>query len=133
MSTQNSKIYHKFQAKDKNSDKIVEYHVKILPEELHEKVLEIFASDFLPDEILSTAKNLHKDPKSLEDIKNFWRKAMKKNLSFVCFREGDESEIVAVNILVLSSKDDEEKDDDKVVICCIIEINFYLKTVFFAF
>ena len=42
-------IFHKFSAKDRDSDKTIEYRVQILPTHLFENVLELYTRDFLPD------------------------------------------------------------------------------------
>lgn len=104
-------IYYKFKAKDKDSDEVIDYRIQDLPEELYEAALELYLKDFLPDEILAVSRGLHKKPSAVEDISKMWRSAMEQGLILSCFRDNDieNEEIVAVNILYVSSKHDKNE------------------------
>lgn len=100
------KIYYKFEAKDRDSDELINYRIQDLPEELYEMALELYVKEFIPDEILSSSRDVHKNPLAVEDLVNIWREVMKQRLILACFRDIDteNDEIVAVNILYISSK-----------------------------
>jgi hypothetical protein len=109
-------IYYKFQAKDRDSDEIVDYYVQDLPTELYERAIELMVTDFLPDETMGTAQNVQEilktKPESVEEFRSVWRVFANEKLSLACFKSGS-NELVAVNFLLVNSKDD-IKDEYKV-------------------
>jgi hypothetical protein len=103
-------VFHKFKAKDLNSDKIIEYHVQDLPEELFESALNLFAEHYFPYELMSISRNFNEKGFESNGLINFWRDALKSRLSLACFKNNGENdnELVAVNIHAIYSKDDTE-------------------------
>lgn len=99
-------IYHTFTAKDKTGDKIIEYRVQDLPEELFDQALENMKQFYLPEENFAIATRILEDPEAIEDFFSFWKKALKQKVSLACFTNDGSEEFVGVNILYVSSKDD---------------------------
>jgi hypothetical protein len=99
-------IYHTFMAKDKNSDEIVEYRIQDLPEELFDRVLEIYVTQFLKEEPATNGLNFMQKPSAIETMKRIWIISMKKKLSLVCLKSNGGDDIVGVNILDVSARDD---------------------------
>jgi hypothetical protein len=110
------KIYYKFQAKDRDSNEIVDYYVQDLTEEYYERAIELMVTDFLPDETMGIALNVQEilktKPESVEEFRTIWRMFANEKLSLACFKSGSD-ELVAVNFLLVTSKDD-IKDEYKV-------------------
>lgn len=102
-----SKIYHKFFAKDRNSENLIEYQIKKLPENLFENALELYERDFLPDETMCSTKGIHENENSLKEILSFWRHTMEEHLSLACFKSNN-NELVAINVMCIKSKNKDE-------------------------
>lgn len=98
-------VYSKFQAKDRNSDEIVNYYIQDLPEDRFEEAVDLMIKHFLPDETLCSAIGVFKNPKAVEEMRRFWREMAEEKFSLVCFREGHD-DIVAANFIIIRSKDD---------------------------
>lgn len=96
-------IYCKFNAKNKNSDEIVEYRVQDLPEERFDETLDLFIDHFLPDEELNICRGLLKTKDAVQEHRDMWAKLLIPRLSIGCFRC---DELVGVNLLIVHSKND---------------------------
>lgn len=113
-------IFSKFNAKDKASDKNIEYRVQDLPAELYETTLKLYEKEFFPDEVFCSSRRLQEKDFAFTEFIDFWRDALKKRLTLACFRNDGENddELVAVNVMVISAKDD-DKDTSQVILSCI--------------
>jgi hypothetical protein len=101
--------YYKFSAKDKNSDKIVEYRVQDLPEEYFEQTVDFMVKYFIPDETLCMSLGIPSKAAPIKVFSDFWMCALKEKLSIACFKNDGSEELVGANVLLVSSKDDIEE------------------------
>lgn len=109
-----SKIFSTFQAKDNKSSKLIDYRIQDLPPDRFSEDINLFCEHFLPDEPMTSSKNLHGNEDGKKEISDIWMEIMKQQLSIACFRnDGGGDEIVGVNILTVKCKD-EKKDEFKV-------------------
>jgi hypothetical protein len=105
-------VWHKFQAKDLNSDELVEYRVEDLTPDRFDDAIEQM-SDYLRDEPMCCSKNILADSAATIAFKNLWKSFMDlQKVTLVCYREGSD-EIVGVNMLAIYTKYD-VKDEKKV-------------------
>lgn len=105
-------IYYTFKAKDKNSDRIVEYRVQDLPESFYDKALDLIVEHFLPEETFCSCKKIHETPESVQAIRGFYKETLNNKLAIACFKKGNDAELVGVNVLVVKSKNDEKSQAD---------------------
>jgi hypothetical protein len=98
-------IYYKFKAKDRDSDEIVEYIVQDLPENYFDRAVELFVTDFLCDEALSSALNIASNKNAVDEFRVVWKLLLEEKLSIACFKS-DSDELVAANVFLIKSKDD---------------------------
>lgn len=96
-------IYLRFQAKDKDSDELVNYWVQDMPEDRFEELVEFMTKHFLPYEVMCECKGVMNNPKSVESVKDIWRDMLKQKVTLVCFKEGC-NDIIGANVLIVYSK-----------------------------
>lgn len=99
----------KFQAKDLDSEKLVEYRVEDLTPDRFEDAIEHMSGDYFRDEPFCRGKNIVGDPSAMDAFKSKWRSLLEQRVSVVCYREGS-NEIIGVNILAVYSKNDQEQE-----------------------
>lgn len=121
------KVWHRFQARDLNSDKLVEYRIEDLVESRAEEAYSHMKENYLADEPVSQAlgkdtkwrRNVnrnefnakiippggYKDNNHYEDYLYAWRSILAQKMPIVCYREGSD-EIVGVNWIFITHKDD---------------------------
>jgi hypothetical protein len=104
-------IYYKFNAKDKNSDNIVEYRVQDLPEEYFEQTVDFMVKYFIPDETLCMSLGISRKAAPIKEFSDFWMCALKEKLSIACFKNDGSEEFVGANVLLVSSKDDIDEEN----------------------
>jgi GNAT superfamily N-acetyltransferase len=109
--------YYKFNAKDKNSDKIVEYRVQDLPEEYFEQAVNFMVKYFIPDETLCMSLGIPSKAAPIKEFSDFWMGALKEKLSIACFKNDGSEELVGANVLLVSSKDDIDDANVSWVLC----------------
>jgi hypothetical protein len=97
-------VYHTFSAKDKESDQLVEYRIQDLPEDDFERAIELMARDYSPEESFSRCRGIVSDPEAFEEIRGFWRVALKEKLSIACYKNDESDDLVGVNILAVGVK-----------------------------
>lgn len=97
-------IYLKFKAKDADSEAIVTYIVQDLPEDRFDDAVQFMVEHFIPDEANCEYLGLAKNPASVKNASDSWRKMLDEKLSLVCFKENS-TEIVGLNIMVMYKKD----------------------------
>lgn len=103
-------VYYTFRAEDKRSDNLVEYRVQDLPEEFYEQTVDLMAKHFLPDETFCMRRDVANKPSAVQVHRDFWFDVMKQKMSIGCFKNDGSDELVAANLLVISSIDDPEFD-----------------------
>lgn len=101
-----SKIFHTFQVKSKLSEAICEYQVRYLPKKFFETAIELMVRNYLPEVAVMASKGVHKSKSATEEVTNYWRIILDKEISLACFRKEDPNELVTVNILTISLKDE---------------------------
>lgn len=123
-------IYGAFKSKDKDSDDIVDYVIQDLPEEYFDEALDLLINDHLPDETLHLCRGVADIEEAISEAREDWRKKLNFRLSIACFRsDGEDDELVGVNVLAVASKDDEI---DENVIKKIIFIKLINEKKFFS-
>jgi len=106
-------VYYTFQAKDKNSDELVNYRVQDVPEEYFDKAVALMEHHFLTEETLCVSKKLYESAEKKKDILEvYYGLLMKFKVSLACFREGSD-DLVAINLMNFAYKD--EKTDPAMV------------------
>jgi hypothetical protein len=98
-----SKVFHKFQAFDKNTNKNVNYVIQIFPNDRINDAVEFMVKYFITEEAMCECKKVAEDPESVEFCKRFSKEVFSEMSSLVCFEEGC-SDIVAVNLLTAISE-----------------------------
>ncbi|XP_035781612.1 uncharacterized protein LOC118460950 [Anopheles albimanus] len=98
-------VWHTFQAKDTDSDRLVTYRVQDLPEDRFEEAIAHMIEYFVYDEPTCRAKNIVGEKQSVDEIAALWREFVQFRLVLVCFKEGSE-EIAGMNMLFVSSAND---------------------------
>lgn len=101
-------VWHTFQAKDTDSDRLVTYRVQDLPEERFEEAIGHMMEFFVLDEPTCRAKNIVSEQQSVDEIAALWREFVKLRLVIVCFKEGSD-EIAGMNMLYIAEKNDKEQ------------------------
>jgi hypothetical protein len=99
-------IYYTFEAKDRESNKVVEYRVQDLPQTDYKEALSMLEHFFLPDEEICVSRGLLRSPVGIKEVTAFWSEMLNERLSIACFRKDESNELVAINVFVVSSKDD---------------------------
>ena len=79
-------IFCTFQAKDNKTNKIIEYRIQELPEDRFPEAINLFCEHFLPDEPMTSSRNLHGNEEGRKEICDIWLEIMKQRLSIACFR-----------------------------------------------
>lgn len=105
-------VWHSFQARDVDSDRMVNYVVQDLPEERFEEAINHMLGIFIYDEPTCNAKKLAEEPQSVKEIGDIWRELVQQRMALVCFREGSD-EIAGLNMTYVSCKDDKQDYDCK--------------------
>lgn len=121
-----SKVWSTFEAKNVDSDDLIEYRIQDLPESRFEEALENLVSIFCKDEPLCEAYGtllfqrvskceqlfqsfifieVINDPDAIEDYRRMWNIAIQQKCALVCFKDGSD-EIVGLNINFVTIKDE---------------------------
>lgn len=124
MSESVEKVYHKFSAKDNNSNEIVNYKVVLLPSKYFDETIEMLVKFYVTDETFCRSKRLWEKKESLEMCCAFWNAALEEHLSIGCFKEGS-NELIAVNVLMIATSDDDDFVLDDQDLTDIIEVITY--------
>ncbi|EAT34935.1 AAEL012863-PA [Aedes aegypti] len=99
------RVWIRFQARDVDSDRMVEYRVQDLPEDRVRDAIDHMKKHFLRDEPMCGSVGLYKDADALEEFDLLWQDVARQRVAVVCFREGSD-EIVGLNMLTVVSKAD---------------------------
>ncbi|XP_055617781.1 uncharacterized protein LOC129763058 [Toxorhynchites rutilus septentrionalis] len=98
------RVWHTFQARDLEGDRMVTYRIEDLPENRVEDAITHMRNIFLRDEPMCGSVGLYKDPIGLEEFGQMWRNIAAQKCAIVCFREGSD-DIAGLNMLTVVSKD----------------------------
>lgn len=132
MSNRVEKVYHKFSAKDKNSDDIVNYKVVLLPLKYIDEVIDMLVKFYVTEETFCRSKRLWEKKEALEMCCAFWSAALEEHISIACFKEGSD-ELIAVNVMMIATSDDDDFVLDDQDLTDIIEVITYTGKQFNAF
>lgn len=103
--------YYTFKARDLSSDDIVEYRVQDLPDNFHEQAIDLIVKHFLPQETFCACKRIVERPASVKVIRDFYSEILKNKLTLACFRNGNDDDLVGINVFIVKTKG--TKSDDK--------------------
>lgn len=106
-------VWYTFEAKDLNSDNLVEYRVQDLPVERFDDAINYMTSFFIPDEPMCETRDLASDEVSVKSFQDIWRSFLEQQITLVCFKEGS-NEIIGLNILGINLI---EEKDEKYLVC----------------
>ena len=107
-------IYHKFKAKDKDSDEIIEYQIQDLLEEDYEKAVELMTTDYAPEESFSRCRGIPEDPDAIAEGEKIWHLCLQTKISVGCYKSDESGELIGANILLVYDKNDKPVDVNKV-------------------
>lgn len=107
-------VYHKFKAKDKDSDEIIEYQIQDLLEEEYEKAVELLTTDYAPEESFSRCRGIPEDPDAIAEMQKIWHLCLQTKISVGCYKSDGSGELIGANILLVNDKNDEPVDLNKV-------------------
>ncbi|XP_070507060.1 uncharacterized protein [Chironomus tepperi] len=98
-------IYHKFSAKDKDNDEIVEYRIQDLLEEDYSKGIDMMASEYCPEESFNKCRGVTDCPEAITEKLLFWRSIMNMKLSVGCYKGDELVGICLFNVHVKNEKE----------------------------
>ena len=112
------KVWHRFRARDLNSDKLVEFRIEDLLESRVEDAFIHMKENYLKDEPFSEALGGYNDMEHFKDYKRGWTAILAQKMPLVCYKEGSD-EIVGLNWNFVVHKDDRftEKLFEHVSLC----------------
>lgn len=119
-SVQFPQVWLKFQAKDLNSDELVNYRVQDLPLERYEDAIDHMCTHFIVDEPTSKSIGLSNDEHSVIETRTLYKAILNQNIALACFKERSD-EIVGLNMVAITLK---EEQKDKYVVGILNYINF---------
>lgn len=97
--------YYKFVVRDKDTNELVEYTVKDIPESRYEEASRFMIKYFVPYEPKLVARNGQNDPDVIDDCFARYLHGLRQKVSVACFKDGSE-DFVAINILEVLGKND---------------------------
>jgi hypothetical protein len=116
-------VYHKFKAKDKDSDEIIEYQIQDLLEEDYEQAVELLTTDYAPDESFSRCRGFPESPEAMAEFQRLWHLCLQIKISVGCYKSDGSRELVGANVLLVNDKNDDPMDINKVSIIDGIKLN----------
>ena len=99
------KVWHRFKARDLNSDQLIEYRIEDLVESKAEEAFQHMRENYLVDEPLRQALGGYDDIDHMKDFEHAWRSIIAQKMPLVCYREGSD-EIVGLSWTFVTHKDD---------------------------
>lgn len=99
-------VWLSFEARDVDSDNMVNYRIEDLMEDRFDEVIDVMARDFLADAPMAKSKDAANDKEYVEDNICLWRIIVKQRMTQVCFKEGSD-QIIGAIMNYVSSKDDD--------------------------
>lgn len=97
--------YRRFQAKDKDSNEIIEYRIQDLLEEDYEIGIDMMISEYCPEESFNRCRGVSNSPEALAEKRIFWRSKLDQKLSVGSYKG---NELVGVCILTVHVKNENE-------------------------
>ena len=99
-------VWLRFEARDVDSDALVEYRIQDLPEDRFEDAIKHMTQYFLADHTIGKTKNLVRtDPDYVGDYHRAWRAVLQQRMTLACFRNGSD-EIVGFDMSYVLTADD---------------------------
>ncbi|XP_063709635.1 uncharacterized protein LOC134838108 [Culicoides brevitarsis] len=84
------------------------FRIQDLTEEHYQAAINLFLSDFVPDEPVAKSMEIASDPASLEEMCSLWLEVFRYRVSLACFNEKTE-ELVGVNAVFIETGGEEFK------------------------
>lgn len=103
-----SSVIWEFQAKDKDSDELVNYTIQKLPENRFQDAIDFLMKYFLPEEAMCECKRIIESEEAVEFAIGFAQDILNEQVSVGCFKDGSD-ELIAVNLLLVLNKEDNER------------------------
>lgn len=100
-------VWLKFQAKDLNSDNLVNYTVEDLPLDRYDEAIDYMFTHFLVDEPRYKAMGVSTDEESAIEIRKLFKIVLQQKMVVACFKEGSD-EFVGLNMLAIVTKEDQK-------------------------
>ncbi|XP_032525817.1 uncharacterized protein LOC116776675 isoform X2 [Danaus plexippus] len=91
--------------------------VRDLTEDLRETAVQLLVKYFTAHEPPCKYIEINKHPTALGELEKLWRKTIDDQLSIVCVKEDDPTDVIGVNVLTVSDQNDKEeefKTEDKI-------------------
>lgn len=104
-SGQYPKVWHRFLARDTDSDNLVEYRIQDLPPDRVNDAYYHMLANYILDEPVAQVLGSVDDLIHFEDYKLCWEPIVAQRMPLVCFKTGSD-DIVGVNMLYVCRKED---------------------------
>ncbi|CAG9577013.1 unnamed protein product [Danaus chrysippus] len=91
--------------------------IRDLTEDLREPAVQLLVKYFTAHEPPCKYIEINKHPTALAELEKLWRRTIDDQLSIVCVKEDDPSDVIGVNVLTVADKNDKEeefKSEDKI-------------------
>lgn len=123
-------VWHRFLAKDLNSDELVEYRIEDLTEDRFDDAFQNMKENFILDEPQFQSRNAIDEENMVEEYCEVMRAISRNRMTLVCVKEGSD-EIIGVNWnYVLSRGDAFDEQLRQNVIFLNNLSSFYAKSIF---
>lgn len=122
------KVWHTFQARDIDSDNLVEYRIQDLPLNRVDDCYRHLFDTLIPDEPIGQALGYENDPHIYDDYKRFWEPVIAQQTVLVCFKE-DSDEIIGANLVFVSTREDKYFEDIRECVSYIAEFYVIMRVV----
>lgn len=124
-------VWHRFLAKDLNSDELVEYRIEDLTEDRFDAAFQNMKENFILDEPQFQSRNAIDEENMVEEYCEVMRAISRNRMTLVCVKEGSD-EIIGVNWnYVLTKGDAFDKQLRQNVICFDKKILFLWEIFYF--
>lgn len=97
-------VWHEFQVKNQETNKVEEFYVQDLPREKFNAALNHMLQHFLPDEPICKSKAVINDAAALREICMLWQNVLEQNIVLACFKK-DCQEIVGLNMVCVVTRE----------------------------
>ncbi|CAG4967872.1 unnamed protein product [Colias eurytheme] len=110
------KVWSRFQGRERNGKPACMYQIRDMEAHNRKQCLDMMQQTFLDDEPLCQVLEIQNDPASIQTIRNNWEAIADQGLCIACYTEenGQPTELVAFNILVVKSVGDGDEDFDSI-------------------
>lgn len=93
------KVYSKFQVQGFEIDESIQLVIQDVEENRFEEVINIMKDKHILEEPMYSSKGVKECQNSLSEMVGNWRNMLNQKVSLVCYEEGDNERIIAVNVI----------------------------------